>query len=160
MLKQIFGLFGWLGVTFLAAGLGAAASVDAGAFYAELVLPAWAPPASIFGPVWSVLYLGMGIAAWLVWRVNGFKPARWALTLFLIQLAVNSLWSWLFFGWRQGALAFVDIVILLGLIVAMLTAFFRVRILAGWLLVPYLMWVSFAAVLNLVIWQLNPARFS
>ncbi len=154
--KQILGLAGWLVITFVAAAIGGAASVNAGSFYAQLVLPAWAPPAWVFGPVWTVLYVMIGIGAWLVWRVDGYRSARRALTLFLAQLALNSLWSWLFFGWHRGALAFADILLLWVLIVATLIAFFRVRALAGWLLVPYLLWVSFASALNFAVWQLNP----
>jgi benzodiazapine receptor len=153
---QIAGLAAWLVVTFVAAAIGAAASVNAGPFYAQLVRPAWAPPGWLFGPVWTALYLAMGVAAWLVWRAAGFRTARAALTLFLIQLALNALWSWLFFGWQRGALAFADILLLWVLIVATVIAFRRVQPLAGWLLVPYLLWVSFAAVLNHAVWQLNP----
>jgi tryptophan-rich sensory protein len=98
----------------------------------------------------------MGIAAWLVWRADGFRAARGALTLFLVQLAPNALWSWLFFGWHRGALAFADILLLWVLIVVTLIAFWRVRALAGALLVPYLLWVSFASALNYAVWQLNP----
>ena len=154
--KQIVGLVVWLIVCFVAAAIGGAASIQAGPFYTQLVRPDWAPPPSIFGPVWTVLYALMGIAAWLVWRVAGFRAARAALTLFLVQLALNSLWSWLFFGWHRGAFAFADILILWALIVATLMAFWRVRPLAGALLIPYLLWVSFAAALNYSVWQLNP----
>ncbi len=97
----------------------------------------------------------MGVAAWLVWRIGGFRAAQTALTLFLVQLAINALWSWLFFGWHQGALAFADIVLLWVLIVATLAAFWRIRAIAGALLIPYLLWVSFAAALNYSVWQLN-----
>lgn len=154
--KQIVGLAGWLVVSFVAAGIGGAASIQAGPFYDELVRPYWAPPPSVFGPVWTVLYVLMGIAAWLVWRVGGFRAARSALTLFLVQLTLNSLWSWLFFGWHRGAWAFVDILLLWALIVATLIAFWRIRPLAGALLVPYLLWVTFASALNYAVWQLNP----
>jgi len=98
----------------------------------------------------------MGIAAWLVWRTGGFRASRSALTLFLVQLAVNALWSWLFFAWHRGGLAFADIVLLWLLIVATIVSFWRVRPLAGALLIPYLLWVSFAAALNFSVWQLNP----
>lgn len=154
--KQAAGLAVWLAVAFVAAALGGAASIEAGPFYAGLARPEWAPPAALFGPVWTVLYLLMGVAAWLVWRVGGFAAARTALTLFLVQLAFNALWSWLFFGWHLGALAFVDILLLWALIVATLIAFWRLRPLAGALLVPYLLWVSFAAALNYAVWRLNP----
>lgn len=91
--KQILGLVGWLVITFIAAAIGGAASINASSFYMQLVLPEWAPPPSLFGPVWTVLYTLMGFAAWLVWRVGGFRAARGALTLFLIQLALNALWN-------------------------------------------------------------------
>ncbi len=154
--KQIVGLVAWLAASFVAAAIGAAASVQAGSFYAQLVRPEWAPPGSVFGPVWTVLYALMGIAAWLVWRVGGFRAAGTALTLFLVQLAFNALWSWLFFGWQRGALAFADVVLLWALVVATLAGFWRIRRLAGALLVPYLLWISFAAALNYSVWQLNP----
>ena len=153
---QILGLAGWLIVSFIAAGMGAAASVQAGPFYAQLVRPDWAPPAWVFGPVWTALYVLMGVAAWLVWRAGGFRAARSALTLFLVQLAANALWSWLFFAWHRGALAFADVLLLWVLIVATLIAFWRIRPLAGALLLPYLLWVSFASALNYSVWQLNP----
>jgi tryptophan-rich sensory protein len=154
--KQIIGFIAWLVVSFVAAAVGAAASIQASSFYTQLVRPDWAPPASLFGPVWTVLYALMGIAAWLVWRVGGFRAARTALVLFLVQLAINALWSWLFFGWHLGALAFADVVLLWVLIVATLVGFWRIKPLAGALLIPYLLWVSFAAMLNFSVWQLNP----
>lgn len=154
--EQIFGLVAWLIVSFVAAAVGGTASIEAGAFYTQLALPGWAPPPSIFGPVWTILYALMGISAWLVWRVGGFRAARSALTLFVVQLALNALWSWLFFGWNRGALAFADILVLWALIVATLSCFWRIEPLAGVLLVPYLLWVGFAAVLNYSVWQLNP----
>ena len=156
MSNQIFGLVAWLAITFAAAAIGSAASVNASEFYSLLVQPAWAPPSWLFGPVWTALYTMMGIAAWLVWRERGYHPVRFALTLFLSQLTLNSLWSWLFFGWQLGAWAFANILILWILIVLTIIAFFRIRALPAWLLVPYLLWVSFAAVLNYAVWQLNP----
>lgn len=139
---------------FVAAAVGAAASVDAPSFYAQLSKPAWAPPAGVFGPVWTVLYALMGVAAWLVWRSPG--PKRAALTLFGAQLAANALWSWLFFAWHRGALAAVEILVLLALIVAMIVAFWRISRLAALLMVPYLLWVSFASVLTWAVWRSNP----
>ncbi len=153
---QIRGLVICLLLTMAAAAVGAAASINAADFYSTLQLPAWAPPAWLFGPVWSVLYLLIAIAAWLVWRTRGLGDARFALTLYVVQLALNSLWTWLFFGWRQGAWAFADIVMLWILIVATLVAFWRVKPQAGWLLAPYLAWVSFATALNFAAWQMNP----
>lgn len=154
--KQIVGLAGWLIVSFIAAAIGGAASIKAGTFYTQLARPDWAPPPSVFGPVWTVLYALMGIAAWQVWRVGGFRAAGFALTLFLLQLALNALWTWLFFGWHRGALAFADILLLWTLIVGTLIAFWRISPLAGALLVPYLLWVSFASALSYAVWQLNP----
>lgn len=153
---QIIGLAGWLVICFAAAAIGAAASIQAGTFYAQIIRPDWAPPGAVFGPVWTVLYVLMGISAWLVWRKGGYRTASVALKLFFIQLAINALWSWLFFAWRLGAMAFVDIILLLVLIVATIVAFWRYSRLAGALLVPYLLWVGFASVLNYSIWQLNP----
>ena len=155
-LRQFLGLAGWLALCFATAAIGAVASAGAGAFYAELTRPDWAPPGWLFGPVWSALYALMGISAWLVWRVRGFAGARLALVLFLVQLAVNALWSWLFFAWRQGGLAFAEVLILWCLIVGTIIAFRRVSVLAAVLLLPYLGWVSFAAVLTFATWRLNP----
>ena len=111
-------------------------------------LAAW-----LFAPVWTTLYALMGIAAWRVWRRAGFGVP---LSLFLIQLALNALWSWLFFAWRMGAAAFAEVVLLWLLIAATLVAFSRVDRLAGALLVPYLAWVSFAAILTYAVWRANP----
>ncbi|MEJ1963517.1 MAG: TspO/MBR family protein [Gammaproteobacteria bacterium] len=156
MFKQIPGLAAWLLVTFAAAAVGAVASIQAASFYLQLVRPAWAPPAGVFGPVWSVLYTLIALAAWRVWRKGGFRLQRGALALFFVQLFLNSLWSWLFFGWHRGALALADVLLLLMSILATLIAFWRVERLAGVLFVPYLAWVSFASALNFAVWQLNP----
>ena len=154
--KQGLGLAGWLLASFAAAAMGGLASVNAAGFYGDLVRPPWAPPAWLFGPVWSVLFLLMGVAAWLVWRDHGFRGAGAALKLYLAQLLANALWSWLFFAWRQGAFAFAEVVVLWSLIAATIFSFWRLHRLAALLLVPYLAWVSFAAALNFVLWRLNP----
>ena len=156
-LQQTLGLLGWLALCFAAAALGASASASAGSFYQALTRPSWAPPAWLFGPAWTLLYTLMAVAAWLVWRERGFARARAALSLFIAQLAVNALWTWLFFVWHLGALAFAEIVLLWLLILATLLAFWRIRPLAGVLLLPYLAWVGFAAMLNFAMWRLNPA---
>ena len=155
-LHQILGLLGWALLTFTAAAVGAFASADAGAFYAELARPSWAPPAWLFGPVWSALYALMAASAWLVWRDRGFAGARAALVLFIVQLAANALWSWLFFAWHQGALAFAEVLVLWCLIVATIVSFQRISILAAILLYPYLAWSTFASALTFTIWRLNP----
>ena len=154
--KQIVGFIGWFVLSFAASAVGAIASIQAKSFYSQLTQPAWAPPSWLFGPVWTLLYALMAIAAWLVWRSGGFRTNRIALSLFFGQLILNAFWSWLFFAWQLGALAFADIIILWGLSLATRISFWRVRPLAGALLIPYLLWVSFALVLNFSLWQLNP----
>lgn len=154
--KQTLGLIIWVVISFTASAIGALASIQAKSFYSQLVQPSWAPPGSVFGPVWTVLYAMMAIAAWLVWCSGGFRPNRIPLSFFLGQLAFNVLWSWFFFAWSQGSLAFADILFLWVLIVITLVSFWRVRPLAGALLIPYLLWVSFAGALNYAVWQLNP----
>ena len=155
-LSQAIGLAGSLAIVFVAAAIGAAASVEASSFYAQLVRPTWAPPASAFGPVWSVLYLLMGIAVWLVWRERVASQSKTALTLFIVQLCLNSLWSWLFFAWRNGAFAFVDVLVLLVLVAATIAAFWRINRLAAALMLPYLAWVCLASALTWAVWQNNP----
>ncbi len=147
-------LAGWFLLVFVAAGVGALASRDAPAFYAQLQLPGWAPPASVFGPVWTALYALMAVAAWLATREP--RAPRAARVLFFAQLACNALWSWLFFGWRLGAPAFADVVVLLALVAATTVQFWRARPLAGALLLPYLAWVAFATALTFAVWQRNP----
>ena len=156
-------LLGWVALAATAGAVGAIASRNAGEFYGALAKPGWAPPGWLFGPVWSALYVLMGVAAWLVWRAQPARPAaratrRRGLALFVGQLALNALWTWLFFAWRQGAAAFGEIV-LLWLAVAVTTWLFgRVRPLAAWCLVPYLGWVSYATALTWAVWQRNPGQ--
>ncbi len=154
---QLRALVGWLLLSFVAAAVGGFASANAASFYGQLTRPGWAPPAWLFGPAWTVLYLMMAVAAWLVWREGGWHGARTALTLFVVQLVANGLWSWLFFAWHRGALAFADVVVLWLLIVATIAAFWRVSPLAAVMLVPYLAWVTYAAALTLAVWRLNPS---
>lgn len=153
--SQILGFAGWLLVVFSAAALGAIASVDAAAFYAQLNKPVWAPPAWLFSPVWTTLYLLMSVSVWLVWR----KPPvhKLALTLFLVQLVANTLWSWLFFTWHLGALATIEVCILLTLIAATMAAFWQSNRIAAMLLTPYLVWVGFATALTWTVWRNNLA---
>jgi len=158
-MKQAIGLFAWLLLTFAAAAVGAMGSSDASTFYAQLARPAWAPPAWVFGPVWSLLYALMGVAAWLIWRKRGVG-VRTALILFVVQLAANALWSWLFFAWHLGGLAFAEVVLLWLLIVATVLSFQRISSFAAALLLPYLAWVSLAAALTYATWKLNPGLLS
>ncbi len=155
MSRQVLGLLGWLLVCFAAAAVGGLASVNAGDSYGKLIRPDWAPPGWLFGPVWSVLYVLMGIAAWLVWKRAGFNGAGLALSLFVVQLVLNGLWSYLFFGRYRPDLAFLDIVVLWSVIVVLTVLFWRVHRGAGAMLVPYLVWVSFASYLNFVLWRMN-----
>jgi benzodiazapine receptor len=155
--QQAVGLGVSLLLTFATAGIGAIASAEAGSFYEQLIRPSWAPPGSVFGPVWTVLYALMAVAAWLVWRAHGLRGARPALAVFAAQLVANALWSWLFFGWQQGALAFAEVLVLWALIVGTVVAFWRLSVVAAVMLLPYLAWVTFASALTFSVWQLNPA---
>lgn len=151
--RQTLALVGWLALCFAASGT--AVFVSTAGWYAGLNKPAWNPPAWVFGPVWSLLYAMMAIAAWLVWRAGGWKAQRRALGWFLLQWLFNALWTPLFFGLHRPGLAFAEIVALWLVLVVTLRSFWRVQKAAGVLLTPYLAWVSFAAVLNFAMWRLN-----
>jgi tryptophan-rich sensory protein len=153
--SQALGLLGWLLLTFAAASIGVITSARAASFYGQLLQPAWAPPAWLFGPVWSVLYILMAVSAWLVWREHGFGGAGFGLGLFVVQLVANALWSWLFFVLRRGALSLAEIIVLWLLILATILAFWPLHRLAALLLVPYLAWVSVASALTLSLWRAN-----
>ena len=148
-------LAAWVGLCFAVAGLGA--RYAPGPDYAALLKPSWTPPPGVFPPVWTTLYLMMAVAAWLVWQRFGFRGAPAALALFLGQLTLNALWSWLFFGLQRRGLALVDVGLLWVLIALTLAAFWRRSVPAGALLIPYLAWVTFAVALNFAIWRLNMA---
>ena len=143
-------------VCYATATVGAIASVTAPEFYRQLVQPAWAPPGWLFGPVWTLLYTLMAISAWLVWRAGSLIGARRSFLWFIAQLLCNALWSWLFFAWRRGGLAMADIIVLWLLLLGTVLSFRRWSRLSAWLLAPYLAWVTFAAALNLAVWQANP----
>ena len=134
-------------------GLATASGVDT--WYPTLVKPAFNPPDWIFGPVWTVLYLMMAIAAWRVWRRPPSEQRSVALAVFGLQLALNLAWSVLFFGLQSPGAALVEIVLLLGAIAGTTYLFWRQERLAGLLFVPYLLWVAFATLLNVSIWLLN-----
>jgi tryptophan-rich sensory protein len=146
-------LLGWIVLCFASAM--PAALWPPGEWYLALNKPAWHPPAWIFGPVWSTLYVMMAVSAWLVWRRGGFAQQRAPLTLFLVQLALNAAWSPLFFGLQRPDVAFAEIIVLWLAIACTIAAFRRVHRVAAWLLVPYIAWVSFAAFLNGTLWRLN-----
>ncbi|KQP12346.1 sensory protein [Pseudorhodoferax sp. Leaf267] len=149
-------MLAWLALCYAVAAVGAAASLNSAGIYDVLDRPAWAPPASVFGPVWTALYAMMAVAAWQVWRARGWARGSGALLLFVLQLVANALWTWLFFRWQQGALAFADVALLWLLLAATVVVFWRIRRSAGLLLLPYLAWVSFACALSWSIWQRNP----
>jgi translocator protein len=127
-----------------------------GSWYQTLEKPSWNPPSWVFGPVWTTLYVLMGIALYLVWKSKApEKQKRRAITLWGIQLFLNFLWSFLFFGQEQILGALLEIVILWLFILFTIFSFARINKLAAWLLVPYISWVTFAALLNYTIWDLN-----
>ncbi len=150
--RKWLGLLAWIVVSFLPSLT--AAFVEVGPWYDGLDRPAWTPPSWVFGPVWTVLYLLMGVAAWRVWAKagrGGFgdRPTRRALVVFLVHLLFNAAWTWLFFGLHLLPLAAVEIVVLWGMIVLLVVLFWRLDRLAGLLLVPYLLWVTYAATLSI-----------
>ena len=147
----------WIGLCYMVAWAGALVSpgIASPEWYESLSKPEWNPPAWIFGPVWTTLYTLMGIAAWLVWKDHGFRHAKAALVFFLIQLGLNGLWSQIFFGMQQPGWAFLEIIILLAAILATTWLFFKKNRAAGWLMTPYIAWVSFATILNGAIWVMN-----
>ncbi|HEX5398105.1 MAG TPA: TspO/MBR family protein [Verrucomicrobiae bacterium] len=151
--RRWLALPGWLAFSFTAATMGVL--FMPGAWYASLNKPAWNPPGWVFGPVWTVLYTMMAVAAWLVWKRGGFIAQRRPLTLFLVQLALNAAWTPLFFGLHRTGAAFAEIVLLWLAIAATLVSFRTVSHVAAWLLAPYLAWVSFAAALTFALWRLN-----
>jgi tryptophan-rich sensory protein len=148
--QQALVLLGFIVLTFLAPLAGA--FTPPGAWYQTLNKPSWNPPPWIFGPVWTLLYLGMAVAAWLVWKRGGQGQA---LRLYVVQLALNAAWTPVFFGAHQLGAAFIVIVCMWIAIFLTQRAFQAVSRPAGLLLVPYLAWVSFASVLNFTLWRLN-----
>jgi len=140
---------------YLAGGLLTGSSVKT--WYPTLVKPALTPPPIAFPIAWSLLFLAMALAAWRVWRAVGWQRSRGAMALYALQLVLNIGWSWVFFGQQQIGWALAEIGLLWLAIAACILAFARHDRVAALLLVPYLLWVSFAAYLNLSLWQLNPA---
>ncbi len=151
-LRPASALVGFTIVTFCAPLLGMFSMP--GAWYAALNKPEWNPPPWIFGPVWTLLYLVMALAAWLVWKRDGWQRA---LKLYFIQLALNAAWTPIFFGAHELGWALVEITLLWSAILLTMFSFFRISRAAGWMLVPYLTWVTFATFLNFTLWRMNPA---
>lgn len=141
----------------LAGGIGSFFTTPAiPTWYADLAKPSFSPPNWLFGPVWILLYTLMGIAAYLIWK-QGFnkKEIKIALAIFAIQLVLNVLWSVIFFGLRSPLFAFLEIIFLWIFVLLTLLSFYKISKPAGLLLLPYILWVSFAAILNLSIARLN-----
>jgi translocator protein len=149
-----FAVIGWILLV-----VGAASGVLFGpdVWYATLLKPTWNPPSWLFGPVWTALYISMAVALWLVRREPGVdEPTRRrAQALFAIQFLLNLAWTPLFFALHSPGFAFLDICLLWAVLLSTMLTFGRVRALAGYLLLPYLLWVSFALVLNGTIWLMN-----
>ena len=154
--RSSLALVGFVLLSLSAGGIGGVATANSiGGWYQTITKPSWNPPGWVFGPVWTTLYLMMGVAAWLIWRHA--KPGEKAvpLGLFAAQLALNALWSFVFFAWHQTGWAFVEIIFLWIAIAATIVSFSRISKVAAGLLVPYLAWVSFASFLTYTIWTLN-----
>ncbi len=149
--RQALALVGFIIVTFCAPLLGIFGMP--GAWYDALDKPSWNPPPWIFGPVWTFLYLMMAVAAWLIWKRDGWRQA---LLFYFVQLALNAAWTPIFFGAHQLGWALAEIILLWSAILLTMFSFFRVSKPAGWMLVPYLIWVTFAANLNFTLWRMNP----
>ncbi|CAN5721529.1 tryptophan-rich sensory protein [soil metagenome] len=157
-LRSVFVLAGFLLVCFAVAAIGALATVPAiPTWYAGIQKPSFNPPNWIFGPVWSVLYATMAVAAWLVWRATSVATPqrRNALAAFFVQLALNGAWTPIFFHFHQLGWSLAVIAALWLAILVTLLLFWKIRRLAGILLIPYIVWVSFATALNAAIWHLN-----
>ena len=152
-ISSILVLIVFVGASFLAAATGAV--FPPGDWYERLVKPAWRPPNWLFAPAWTVLYLTIAVSGWLVWRKSGLAGAALPLAIYLVQLMLNAAWTPIFFGLRRPDLALIEIVTLWLSIVATIAAFHPVNAAAAWLLLPYLLWVTFAAALNFTVWRLN-----
>ena len=150
-------LVAWLAICYGVSAVGGLVTAHAvETWYQGLAKPGLNPPDWVFGPVWTALYGLMALAAWLVWVSPESVMRRRGILWFCAQLAVNLLWSFAFFGARMLALGVVDIAAMWVLIALTMASFFRVRRAAGWLLVPYLAWVTFAGYLNWAVWVMNP----
>ncbi len=154
MTRQLLALAISCAICFSAAGIGSVATTpNIATWYAGLAKPSWNPPNWIFGPVWTFLYISMAVAAWLVWRKDGLWQRP--LALFAVQLVLNAVWSWIFFGFHMPGAAFIEVVLLFAAILLTTVAFWPKSMAAGILMLPYLGWVGFASLLNFTIWRLN-----
>jgi tryptophan-rich sensory protein len=154
--QEALGLIAFLTVCLAVSAIGGLATASSvGDWYLTLNKPAFNPPSWVFAPVWTILYILMAVAGWRVWRSAGPAVRRWPLVVFGTQLALNLLWSFLFFGLQQIGLALLAILLLLIAISVNTVLFWRIDRMAGWFFVPYVLWVAFASVLNLALWLLN-----
>lgn len=143
-------------ITFIAAGIGSMFTTKSlGVWYDALKKPSWTPSGGTIGAIWTILYILMAIAVWLVWDGAELSSIELPVILFFIQLSLNAAWSWLFFGRENPRMAFFEIIVLWLLIFLTLISFLQVELLAGLLLVPYLIWASIASALNYSVWKLN-----
>lgn len=156
-LSSLLRLFVLVGGTFFVAVSGSVVTTpNIDPWYTSLLKPGWVPPNWLFAPVWTILYFLMALAAFFVWQKGCHKPAvKMGLTLYILQLGINFLWSFLFFGFHELAAAFATILGLLALIIITAFLFWRLDKKAGLLFIPYILWVSFATLLNLAVWRLN-----
>jgi tryptophan-rich sensory protein len=153
---KVLSLLVFFVICFAVAGLGSLVTTpNIPTWYAALSKPSWNPPNWLFGPVWTSLYAMMAIAGWLVWKRAGWEAGRTAMIIFALQLILNLAWSFIFFGAHQMGLAFLEIILLWLAIVATIVSFSSLSKTAAALLIPYWLWVSFAATLNFTIWRLN-----
>jgi translocator protein len=155
--RAVLGFAAFLALVAIASAIGSSVTLpQIDGWYVGLAKPSFTPPNWVFGPVWTLIYLMLAVAGWPIWHRYGLSEARVALSLFAVQLVLNVLWSVLFFGLQRPGAALVDIVLLWLAILATLATFLRLRSAAGWLLAPYLLWVSYAVALNAAIVHLNP----
>lgn len=155
-IHPLFGLALWFGLclaVMVTSALFTTPSIPG--WYAGLKKPVWTPPSWLFGPVWFILYILMALAAWLVWKQETLPQFHWSLVFFVIQLALNLCWSYVFFGLQKPGIALGEIMTLWLAILVTLVSFWSINRLAGIMMLPYLIWVSYAALLNFSIWRLN-----
>jgi translocator protein len=142
-------------IAFVAAAATVASQFGPSQWYIALQKPDWTPPNWLFGPVWTLLYVGIAVAGWLVWRAKTTERVK-PFVLWAVQLMLNALWPWIFFGLQRPNLAFADIVFLLIAICGFIVIVRETSLPAAWIFLPYALWVGFAAALNFTIWRLNP----
>jgi tryptophan-rich sensory protein len=152
-IASIIGLACFFAACFLAALTGA--WFRPGEWYERLKKPSWRPPNQLFGPVWTLLYVMIAVAGWLIWREVGFAGAGLPLAMYALQLILNAVWTPLFFGLHRPDLAFIEILLVCVSTIATIVLFYPIHVGAALLLLPYLAWVTFATALNFAVWRMN-----